>query len=293
VAITAITLTDPDSGTSCVLCPRDGIAWQGLDAAASARAATADRVAAHGTVDTTRYLSDAAVSLALTLYQPAAGGSMRALWDEIAALLDPALRPLLIVDDDEWDGPRQITVRFDSATKPRGDTGRWNVQVSWRAPDPVWESVAQAEYVMNVYLTVFAGVMLVASDGARVTDHGLYCTPQLSAPSARITNGSQQAHWQARLYGPCSAPKLRNLTAGASLGFTGSLVLGPGDFVLLDSRSQTAVRASDGADVTSWLDFGASDWWTLARGDSYFRYTAQSASAGAAADITFRAAYMA
>lgn len=302
MTVTAITLTDPVSGNSCAIMPRDGVSAQVLDVAGTARTTGAgssnqtvyDRVAAHGSYDVTLYLTEAAVTLTMILYPPAdPAQSIESVWDSISALLDPSLRPVLTVSNDAWAGDRQVTVRYDSDSKPFSDPTNWVVQVSWKAPDAVWEAALESQYNIPAWLQIPSG-LYVTSSGALVTSSGLYLTAGSGAQQTEVTNGAFAAQWQAALYGPCSGPALINASSGASLSLS-ALTLAAGDYVYLDSRLQTARRASDGADVTSLLDFTTSSWWLLAAGTNLITYEVQSAGTGGGPEavLTFRSSWKA
>ena len=300
MAVTAITLTDPVSGASVVLMPRDGVVAAALDVAGTARTSGAgssnqtvyDRVGAHGAYDVTQYLSEAAVTLTMVLVPPAdPAQSIESVWDSISALLDPALRTVLTVSNNAWAGDRRITVRYDSDSKPFSDPTNWTVQVSWKAPDAVWESAAQSMYAIQAYIATPSGEY-VTSTGLLVASSGDLLTAGAGPQQTEVVNGAFAAQWQAVLYGPCTGPAFVNASTGASLSFPG-LTLAAGDYVFLDSRLQTAVRASDDADVTSMLDFTVSRWWLLGAGTVLVTYKPGSASGGSEAILTFRPSWKA
>lgn len=278
--------------------PRDGISAQALEVAGTARTSgpsnqtVYDRVAAHGAYDVTRYLTAAAVTLTMTLFPPAdPAQSIESVWDSVSALLDPFLRPVLTVTNDAWTGDRQITLRYDSDSKPFSDPTNWTVQVSWKAPDAVWESALESQYDIPAYIAVPAGEA-VTTTGLAITTTGDALTAGPGPQQTEVANGSFASQWTAALYGPCTGPDLINASTGESLSFP-SLTLAAGDYAFLDSRLQTAVRASDGADVTSLLDFPASSWFLLGAGTSLVTYAPGSASPGSQAVLTYRPSWKA
>lgn len=291
----SITLTDPVSGLSVPIMPADGVAAQTLDVAAPARAVSEDRVAAHGSYDTTRYLSAAAVSLSLLLY-PGVTQTPEKFWDAIAPLLNPGLRPVLVASNDQWPTPRQLTVRYDSTAKPFSDPTNWPVQISWQAPAGVWESSVLSSAVIQSFIAATTGFEFDAGTGAVITSAG-YVFPASTqpGPSQVISTGNAPSQWQALLYGPCVGPRLANDTTGQTLEFGTGLVLNLGDYVLLDSATQSAQLNSDpspSASVLKYLNFATSTWWQITPGLNICRYYPASADAGAQAQISFRAAWM-
>jgi hypothetical protein len=159
MTVTSITLTDPASGFSVPILPADGVAAQVLDVAAPARAVTEDRTGAAGGYDTTRYSSAAAVSLTLLLY-PGVSQSPEEFLDLIGALLNPALRPWLIVGNDQWAGPRQLTIRYDSISKPLSDPTNQPVQITWQAPAGTWEDASLSVPVVNAFIASSTGLIV-------------------------------------------------------------------------------------------------------------------------------------
>jgi hypothetical protein len=292
MTVTAITLTDPSSGYAVVLMPADGVSAQVLDVATPARAVTEDRVAARGSYDVTRYLSASAVSLSMILF-PGLTQTPELFMDSLGPLLDPGLRPVLIVSNDQYATDRQITLRYDSVTKPFSDPTNWPVQVSWQAPDAVWESVGLTVANLPTIILSTTGFEFDPTTGAVITPAG-YVFPASSepAPSMVTSAGSTTSDWQALLYGPCVAPQLSNDTTGTSLNFTTDLMLNLGDYVLVDSQTQTAYLNSDtSVPVTQFIDFPSSTWWQIQPGLNVIRYHPVSADSGSQAQLTFRAAW--
>ncbi len=293
MTVQSIVLIDPVSGLSVTIMPADGVSAQVLDVAAPARAVEEDRAGAHGSYDTTRYLSAAAVSLSMLLY-PGVTQTPEKFLDALGPLLTPALRPYLIVANDQWpSGPRQMTVRYDSASKPLSDPTNWPVQVSWKAPAGVWEASSLVNAVIQAFIATSTGFVFDVP-GAVITSAG-YVFPATSAPSPSqvASEGNAPSQWTAFLYGPAVGPKFANDTVGLTLEFMGDLTLGPGDYIALDSRAQTAYLNSDpGSSVLPFLNFSASSWWLIQPGLNVLRYYPSSASPGAQANLSFRPAWL-
>jgi len=381
MTFTSIVLTDPVSGLSVPILPADGVAAQVLDVAAPARAVAEDRAGAHGSYDVTRYTGPAAVSLTLLLY-PGVTQNPEDFWDAISPLLSPGLRPSLIVGNDQWAGPRQLTVRYDSTAKPFSDPTNWPVQISWAAPAGAWEDAALTAFTAAAFIAATTGLTMnpaadtgfaytatsatpavftaassayangnqvvlsggtppagvlasgeptwqngkpyfvVGVSGATFkldtapTGTGLASTSTgngtvtslgglpiavggvvipastAASPSIVTSAGTTVSQWTALLYGPCSGPKLANDTTGLTLEFTDDLVLGPGEFAQLDSRTRTAIRNNDPSQpVTGTLNFRTSAWWLIQPGTNLLRFYPSSAGAGSQAQISFRAAW--
>ena len=292
MTVLAISLVDPVSGLTVPIMPADGVAAQVLDVSAPARAVEEDRCGAHGSYDTTRFLSAAAVSLTMVLYLGATQTPEKFL-DALGPLLTPALRPYLIVTNDQWSQPRQLTVRYDSAAKPLSDPTNWPVQVSWKAPNGVWEAANLVSSVIQAFIATSTGFVFDVA-GAVITSAG-YVFPATSAPSpSTVTSeGNAPSQWTAYLYGPATGPKWANDTVGLALEFTGDLTLNAGDYIALDSRAQTALLNSDpGSSVLPFLNFATSNWWLMVPGLNTLRYYPSTAGPGAQANLSFRPSWI-
>ena len=293
MTVTAITLTDPSSGYSVVIMPADGVSAQILDVNTPARGVTEDRVNHHGSYDVSRYRGASAVSLSMILY-PGVTQTPEIFMDTLGPLLDPGLRPALIVTNDQWVTPRQLTVRYDSTTKPFSDPTNWPVQVSWQAPNAVWESSVQTTADLPIIIPADTGFEFDPTIGATVTSAG-YIFPATTEPSPSqvVSNGVTASDWQALIYGPCTGPRLANDTIGSTLNFTSDMPpLNLGDYILLDSATQSAFLNSDiNAPMTQYIDFLNSDWWLIQPGLNVLRFYPASASAGSECQLTFRPAW--
>jgi len=188
VTVTAITLTDPASGISVPILPADGVAAQVLDVAAPARAVAEDRVSAPGSFDSTLYSAAAAVSLQLLLY-PGLSQSPEEFLDALGQLLNPASRPFLIVANDQWAGPRQLTVRYDSISKPLSDPTNWPVQVSWVAPAGTWDDASLTTFTVSAFIAATTGLTSNAA-----TDAGFAYTATSATPSVFTATGHDFAN---------------------------------------------------------------------------------------------------
>jgi hypothetical protein len=119
-------------------------------------------------------------------------------------------------------------------------------------------------------------------------------TATASTGATVISNlGAVPSHFTARLYGPAAGPRLTNETTGEEIAFTSGLVLGPGEYVEVDTRDRTAVLLSIAdASRLSFVDFATTSWWRIEPGDNQLRYAAESLEPGAAAVITYRPAWL-
>lgn len=264
---TSLALTDPVSSASVTLLPAAGCKVQVLDVTTPARGVAEDRVAGHGSYDSTVFLGPAAVSLSLMLY-PEGSQTPEKFWDALAPLLNPALRPVLVAGNDQWAANRQLVVRYESASKPFSDVTQWPVQISWTAPAGAWENAASSS-------VTFAA-------GATDVYHGL------------TAGGNTPCQWQARLYGPCTGPRLA-VQSGQAVDFTDDLTLTAGQYMLVDSAARDAWLYDDPAQpVISYLDYTTSQWWLLQPSDlTLAQYCPSYWVAGAQASVIWRPAWVA
>src|SRR6266487_892697 len=137
MAVTSMVLTDPARGLAYTLIPNDSIHVADYEVTATVRGVSEDHATADGALDTTAFLSAAAVTIDLMAVN--LGTPVAATLDSLSGLLLPFARPYLVVTDSEWSSPRQIQLRFDSHTHPYEQDTYRAVQLAFKAPRAVWE----------------------------------------------------------------------------------------------------------------------------------------------------------
>lgn len=290
--LVSVTLTDPVSGLSVPIMPQPGVAVTSLEVEPVVRGVVNDRVDANGTVDSTLYLSEATVTLELLLYDATGTTpSQAAFLDQIGPLLNPRLRPWLIVADQEWAAPRQLTVRLGSMSKVRTDPTNWPVQINWVAPDGVWESAVQETASIPPFIPATTGLD-ISSSGLDISHSGLDMPASTNAAEFIVgVDGTADTPWVIRLYGPCTGPKIANDTTGMTLEFTDALVLGAGQYVELTMVDRSAYLESDPSQSQLLsLIFATSNWAPLRPGQNLVRFYPTSAGSGAEAVVIYRSA---
>jgi hypothetical protein len=270
-----------------ILLPRAGLKVQGLDVPQAApREQVEARTDDDGEDDTTEYYGAASCSLELLAEQ-----TPEAFRAELDAFLHPRTRPYLVAEDDEWAQARRLRLRVTQRTDPRTTqlprTMR-RIQVQWRVPDGVWEA-AEPTTVPDIG----ADVPSTVGRTYPKTYPWAY-TPTMSVGASLVTNlGLIPSHFVARLYGPCTAPRLVNETLGEEIAFTSDLALDAGEYVEIDTRDKTAYLLSmPGVSRLNQIDFAVTSWWRIEPGEQQIRYAPASASAGAAAQIEYRPAWL-
>ena len=246
------------------------------------RVVTEDRVQADGTLDSTAWFGARAITASVVAFA-APGVSLEARVDQLRAYLLPSRRFLF-----QWTPlgaatARQLLVRPDSHDVILQDP-RWaRTTVNLVAPRGVAESVAEHE------VTIAPAPLGSAAGRAYNLTYGrTYPAGSGSATEVLVTNqGTSEACWMAKLYGPCTDPELTNRTLGESLAFSG-LTLAAGEYVELDCEAHTALLNSDPTlPVYNRLTL-ASDWWPLLPGVNRIAYEPSAWTPGAAAVLTWR-----
>lgn len=293
-----MTLSDPATGLSSVIMPRDGVTAMSLDVQPAVRAVEEDHVGGGGSADTTQYLSSAAATLTMRLWQGSGGQLPEAFMDEIGALLNPAKRCTLVCSNDQWAADRRLTVRFDSKTVPVDQPWPLDMAIGWKVPAGVWEAAATSSATLNPTLTGGPGLRFQVSPtpiGLHVSHASGFDWPAapVGADTIVAVAGNQPCWWTAQLYGPCTGPKISNDSYGLDLIFADTLSLGSGEFVAIDAQARTAFRNGDPTQsVLPLLDFVNSGWWQLQTGTNLLRYHPTSASGGSSAIVTYRPAWL-
>lgn len=266
---------------------RPGVAHVGLDKGFPAvRAVEEEMPDDDGVTDNTARYGAAAVTLTLRLYQQ---GGTRAVIDELASYCDPAMRPCLIVEDDEWPVARQVKLRADQMSAPieSGKGSIREVQVSWKAPHGVWEAAAEEHLMIPVDIPSSAGMSFPVN-------FPMSFAPTSAGGAQATTNlGGSRSHLTARLYGPVTAPQLWNDTTGQVLAFTDVLALGAGEYVEVNTRERTAFLLGDiWTSRLNEVDYEISEWWQMQRGVNRIRYTGTNPGLGARAEIFYRPVWL-
>ncbi|MFC5187138.1 phage tail family protein [Actinomadura harenae] len=277
-----------DGARQMILLPRQaqGVRLQNLSTPApTVREVSEPRVDDDGDRDTTRLIGARAVSIELLVTQ-----SLRALQDELTYYLDPGRRPYLVVGDDEWSAERRLRLRADqfdvpiTVDMPRGMA---KVQAQWKAPDGVWEAAELMTAQVPADIPAQVGITFPIK-------FPLSWPATQSSGALQVANpGKRAVHFVARLYGPCSGPRLINADTGQAMVFKPGLTLGPGEYIEVSTRARSAYLLGDRSlSRLSSYDYASSAWWQLSDGTTQVRYAPLSASAGAVSVIDFRPSWL-
>jgi hypothetical protein len=282
--ITSVRLVD--GVREMVLAPRAGLSLRSLTAPfPTVREVVEERTDDDGETDTTELFGARACSVdLLATVTPAA------FENELTRFLHPRLRPYLHVTDDEWAQERRLKLRvsqFEAPLTVELPAQMRRIQAQWKVPDGIWEAVSLAQAQISADIPMGVGLSFPVT-------MPLAFAPTTATGSAMVSNvGGVPAHFVARLYGPCTAPRLMNQTTGEQLAFTASLVLGAGEYVEINTRNRTAYLLSKTSQSRlPFLDYGLSSWWRIEPGDQTIRYAPMSASAGSVAVIDYRPCWL-
>lgn len=280
MTLTAMRLVD--GATEMVLYPRDNLIVLGLaPGSPSIRAVVENRADGDGEVDTTLRYGARTVALDLRAIDTPA-----AFLDELTFFTRPSARPYLYVEDDEWAQPRRLRLRAEQWSAPLDAEQAPYVremQAQWRCPDGVWESDDETSVIVGADAPASVGFFAPFSAP-------LSLTATDATNSAQTSNvGNVETHFTARMYGPCSAPRLVNDTTGEELTFSSALVLAAGEYIEVDTQARTALlNSSASSSRLGYVDFSVSTWWQVQPGLQDIRFAPTSPTAGSQAEITYR-----
>ena len=282
MAITSAKLVD--GAIESVIYPRADLHLFKLDASSPAiRVVAEERADGDGEVDTTERHGGRAVSIELL-----ATDTPGDFEEELNFFIRPAARPYLVVKREEWAQYRRLRLRCDQWSAPllaENAPHVMSLQYQWRAPDGVWEDISETSFTARANLPATVGITFPIT-------FPITFTPSTSSePTQTVNVGNAPCHIVAKLYGPCSAPRLTNETTGEVLAFSESLTLGVGEYVEVDTQARTAqLNSVPGLSSSrlSYVDFGVSTWWQLQPGLQQVRYAPTTPTADTQAVITFR-----
>lgn len=268
-----------DGARELVIGPETGFSRASLDiGSASVRAVSQPRPGRDGEDDTTAHHGSAAVTLQLLL-KAGPGRTLTSLLDSLRSFCHPAARPFLVVEKDGTQ--RRIRLRAEQGTAPITNPNHQQVQVGWRAPDGVWESLAEKLGVAEAIADTVAGF-------------GFPLTFPLTFPassavgSVTVVNDGNTVAWPVlRLHGPYDGPRVENQSTGERMLFTG-LTVAAGDWLEIDCREHT-VRLNGLAEQSrlSRLDFAASEFLRLLPGANTLRFFPVSFGTGARLEVRY------
>jgi len=270
------------------LSDRSGVRAATLDdRTPAARVSSEARTNADGEDDNTAYHGARAISVTLSLHGGEdGGGPVEDLIDQLAAYTTPDLRPYLVKDAQNGRPARRIRLRGDSMSAPREMPGYAAVQVSWSAPAGVWESVDE------VSVSVLAGADVEPGLAHPRFYPKVYPATTLTGAVPVVNGGTRPTPPVMRLYGPCTDPRLVNVTTGLQQSLIG-LNLATDQYAEVDVLASTIrLNGRPAESLDAYRDWGNTSFWWLAPGTNYIRYVPASVSGDSPrAVLTFRETY--
>lgn len=276
-----------DGAREMALAPRPEIELQVLDVGwPEILEVTETRTDDDGEDDTTSRFGARAVSVEMVFLS-----TPLSLLDELRGFCHPSARPYLHIRESEWGGERRIRLRADNQRATRSvsmpaQNGILPVLAQWRAPDGVLEAVDEQRSLLPA-----VGEGQVGADVPWATPLVMPATTGNGATLVTV-GGTVPVHWTARLYGPCTGPRITLDEYGHTLAFP-DLVIPAGDFLELRTKDRTAYYNGDrGASRLRFLDFTTAAWWRLRPETSQVRYHPDEPNTGCMAEIIWRSAWL-
>jgi len=250
------------------------------------RSVTTDRTDKDGEDDTSQFIGASAITMTLTLWT-----GTRAVLDELGKYCTPDQRPYLYVLDDEWSTERRVRLRADKLSRPvpRRQGPKREVQLSWAAPEGLWEDAEETTTVISATIPSTSGLLTPVLGANGNTYAALFANSNSTGAVSVLNAGNVRMGYTVAIYGPCTGPALYNDTTGQVIAFKSSLVLGAGEYLDIDPVNRTVFLNSDpNASRLNQVDYTLTDWWMLQRGVNGVRYQPASATPGSAAFLTTR-----
>lgn len=249
------------------------------------RAATAERVNANGTDDSTEFYGSRAVALEVAVFD-VPGVTRRQALDRLRAYASPSRRPVLYYDEQSDGEARRVQLRGDQLGWPMERPGYARVSIAWVCPDGVIEAADASVVTATGSIPPEAGRSYPRSYPLA------YPATSIVGAAAVDNTGTEPAAPVLQLWGPVTNPAVANLTTGEQIVFT-DLALTAEQYVEIDIKEAT-VRLNGRADQSLYhrLVFADTTFWWLRPGLNYVRYAPETYSGSARAVITFRSAWL-
>lgn len=254
-----VRLVDPKTGTELVSYGSwtAGGVLKSIDLGFPAvRESKSNRSGAHGTVDSTRFFGDRAITAEVWMPQPPNTDSAV---DQLAGFMNPASRLWLYVQRPNWPQERRTLVRGAAFACPPGVMRV--AQAGWVSSSGLFEDAA----VQSVTL-----VPSGTATGGRsypLVEPRSYVSGLVTGATLIALSGNAPSPPTIDIYGPCSDPMVRCVDTGEQIAFTG-LSLAAGDFLRVDMAARTVFLNNDPSQSRyNRLDFAHSTWWQLPAGD--------------------------
>ena len=252
----------------------------------TARAVVDDRPLASGTDDRTRFHSSKVVTLDLV-----ARGDRNVKQEQLGPYLVPFRRSYLYYPAGNG-FERRILLRARDRQAPwTGPPGKHRLIVQFDAPNGTAETALEGSATATATTPVEPGFTF---------DLTFDIVFPLSTPvgaTTVTTIGDALCPPILRLFGPCTNPKIENVTdpdeEGRAKRLAFNITLAAGEFLEVDVRERTVkLNGNPRRDRYATLDFPESRWWTLQPGANLVRYFPDVFAGASRAEIAFRCQFI-
>lgn len=270
----------------------NGLVLQDLDLGyPSVRVSSDVRTERDGTDDATRYFGARLVSVR-AVAQAVDGSTKQQVLDALGYFTVPSRRPWLYYTLEDGGPERRVRLRAEAFTAPLAAPVAHRLQrlqVSWAGPDGVLEA---AELTVE---NVFAAADVEDGRTYDLTFDRSYPESDPIGTVEIVNDGNVDVSPVLRLYGPCTNPRIENVTYDETLEFTANtgLSIAAGDYLEVDVLNSTALLNGDAAASRyGRLDIAESTWWTLRPGVNVVRYYPETFETGSLAEVRYRSQWI-
>lgn len=275
------------------LVPQNGYVPQGLTLGPlDVREQVTKRPSANGTFDYTSLYGNRAVTAVVGLAAemvPGGGVYDQDIEDALRAWTNPQTRCYLYWQRDTMRYERRILLRGGAASLPlqfvKSDFDI--VSLAWKAPE------GTSEDSLETSSQVFPSGSIEVGRSYDLTYDRTY--PD-SAPLGSLTianNGNADVLPIVTIYGPCTQPRIQNVTTGLSLEFVSGLTLSSTDYLLINFKDGTVWLNGDPTNSRySSINFSTSSWWPIVPGVNSLRFYPLSNTYPSSAVVAIRGQYI-
>lgn len=251
------------------------------------RTITSPRINASGEDDRTVLTGARVVTMTVACWASEGGGiTRRQAVERLRAYANPRYRPTLVFSEDDGVDRRVVL---------RGDPPRWPftpegaslpVTLSFEAPSGLLEDAEATTVTVPAALGAQPGLTYARTYPRRYPATSI--TGARDVPAGPVWGVAVDHRTQ--LWGPCTGPRLVNVTTGGVLALPG-LTLSADQYVEVDTSGATLrLNGRPAESLYAWQQWGVSSFWRLAPGSNAVRYSPDAFGGDARAVLTYRPA---
>lgn len=276
-------LIDPELGELDLSC-ENGYVVESYDLGVpETRTVMSNRTFTNGAIDRTRFYGARTVALNITL-----DGSVQScsrLRDRLAAYLRPFRRVEYRFIEPGDDRERRMLLRGAQGGVPIAHPRFNKMAVSFVCPDGVIEGVDEK------IITLYPGADTEFGRSYDLTFDRVYPNSPTIGTRLITNDGTEDAHWRARIYGAMTDPVLS--LDSDQIDFSGNLGAGlslsAGQPLTIDSRERAAyLDGNVSTPALQFVDFTNTTWWTIPPGTHQLRIDAASFDSQASVVLVYR-----